>query len=102
MITNENLRKDLGRNIKAGNWLVVYMLFLPAASYAGSSRLGGRDLIRYPLDLLVVVSGAVGFFFWGCASAFLTPEIEATILSRGKPAKSLPPPKKAVQTASDP
>ena len=84
MITRESLRKDLGRNIRAGIWLVVYMLFLLAASYAGSSRFGGHDLIRYPLDLLLVVLGAVGFFFWGCASAFLTPEIQAATLAQEK------------------
>ena len=65
IIAGEKLRNDLGKNLRAGVWLVVYMLFLLAVSYAGSSRFGGHDLIRYPKDLLVVVIGAVGFFFLG-------------------------------------
>ena len=74
----------MGKNIKAGIWLVVYMLFLLAVSYAGSRRFGGHDLIAYPIDLLVVVLGAIGFFFWGCASAFVTPDIEAALLQQEK------------------
>jgi amino acid transporter len=84
MLAHRNLRKDLGKNIRAGIWLVVYMLFLLVVSYAGSSRFGGHDLIRYPLDQLTVVLGAIGFFCWGCASAFVTPDIEAAILAQEK------------------
>ncbi len=84
IIARDELRNDVGRNIKAGIWLVAYMLFLLAISYAGSKRFGGRDLIRYPTDLLVVVVGAVGFFFWGRASAFLTPDMKAALLAQKK------------------
>ncbi len=89
MITNEGLRKDLGKNVRAGIWLVAYMLFLLAASYAGSERFGGHNIIGYPEDLLVVVGGAIGFFCWGCASAFVTPDIEAAILAQEKSEKTL-------------
>ena len=89
MVAHENLRKDLGKNIRAGIWLVAYMLFLLAVSYAGSRRFGGHNLIKYPEDLLVVVIGAIGFFFWGLASAFVTPEIEAALLAQEKSEKVL-------------
>ena len=65
------------------------MLFLLAVSYAGSRRFGGHNLIKYPEDLLVVVIGAIGFFFWGLASAFVTPEIEAALLAQEKSEKVL-------------
>lgn len=89
MIAHKSLRKDLAKNIRAGIWLVVYMLFLLAASYAGSSRFGGHDLIPYPLDMPAVALGAIGFFIWGCASAFVTPDIEAAILAQEKSRESL-------------
>ncbi len=84
MLTNEDLRKDLGKNIKAGIWLVAYMMFLLTISYAGSKNFGGRDIIRYPEDILVVAIGAIAFFTWGCASAFVTPDIEEAILAQEK------------------
>lgn len=89
VITREELRKDLGKNIKAGIWLVAYMFFLLAISYAGSKQFGGHDLIKYPLDLLVVVIGAIAFFFWGRASAFLTPDMEAALADQKKSEKFL-------------
>jgi len=76
VLAREDLRKDVGKNVKAGIWLVVYMFFLLAVSYAGSKQFGGRDLIKYPLDLLVVIIGAVVFFYWGNASAIRTADIE--------------------------
>ncbi len=84
IIAREELRKDVGKNIKAGIWLVAYMFFLLAISYAGSKRFGGHDLIKYPTDMLVAAVGAIGFFFWGRASAFLTPEMEAALLAQKK------------------
>ena len=79
VITREDLRQDLGKNIKAGIWLVAYMFFLLAISYAGSKQFGGHNLIKYPMDLVVVVIGAVVFFFWGRASAFLTPDMQKAL-----------------------
>ncbi len=83
VITQEELRKDIGKYIKAGIWLVFYMFFLLAVSYAGSKQFGGHNLIKYPYDLLVVVIGAIHFFMWGRASAFCTPDMEAA-LQNGK------------------
>lgn len=92
MMSDVSLRKDLGKNLKAGIWLVVYMFFLLAVSFAGSKQFGGHDMIKYPMDLVVVIIGAVGFFYWGCASAISTPEIEATLLAQEKRlAAGLPP-----------
>ena len=84
VITREELRKDLGKNIKAGIWLVAYMFFLLAVSYAGSKQFGGHNLIKYPMDLVVVIIGAIAFFFWGRASAFLTPDMEAALAAQEK------------------
>jgi len=79
IIFRKDLRRDTGKNVKAGIWLVVYMFFLLAVSYAGSHAFGGHDLIRYPLDMVVVIIGAIIFFYWGYASAFLTPDMEEAV-----------------------
>ncbi len=101
MKTDKTLRKDLGKNLKAGIWLVAYMFFLLAISYVGSKQFGGHNLIAYPMDLVVVIIGSIGFFYWGCASAFVTPDIEAVLLAQEK-AVAEHPEKAAVDLASNP
>jgi len=76
MQARPELRRDLGKQIKAGVWMVVYMVFLLAISFAGSKSFGGRNLIPYPWDMLVAAVGAAVFFYWGNASAFLTEDME--------------------------
>jgi len=75
-VRGDELKKDLARNVKAGIWLVVFMLFLLAVSYLGSKSFGGRNIIPFPLDLAVVIIGAAVFFYWGNASAFKTEDME--------------------------
>ncbi|MDA8337110.1 MAG: APC family permease [Peptococcaceae bacterium] len=70
------LRKDSAKHIKGGIWLVVFMLFLLAVSYLGSKSFGGQNIIKFPLDMVVAVIGAVVFFYWGNASAFKTEDME--------------------------
>ncbi|HUW63319.1 MAG TPA: APC family permease [Spirochaetia bacterium] len=79
ILFREDLRQDVAKNVKAGIWLVVYMFFLLALSYAGSKQFGGYGLITYPMDLVVATIGAIVFFYWGLASAFLTPDMEAAV-----------------------
>ncbi|OAT85425.1 APC family permease [Desulfotomaculum copahuensis] len=84
VIARADLRTDLAKNIKAGIWLVVYMFFLLAVSYAGSKQFGGHNLIKYPEDMLVVIIGAIVFFYWGNASAMRTEEIENAVADQVK------------------
>jgi|GEM_PF-3236034 len=70
------LRQDVAKHVKGGIWLVVYMLFLLAVSYMGSKSFGGHNIIEFPVDMVVVVIGAIIFFYWGNASAFKTEDME--------------------------
>ncbi|AFM43377.1 amino acid transporter [Desulfosporosinus acidiphilus SJ4] len=79
-----DLRTNIGKHIKAGIWLVVYMVFMIAISYFGSSKFGGKDFIKYPMDQFVAIIGAVIFYFWGSASAFQTEEIVEVVKEQAK------------------
>lgn len=84
LVARPDLRQDIGKHIKAGIWLVVYMLFMIAISYLGSTKFGGKDIIKYPMDQFVTIVGAVIFFLWANASAIPTREIEALVAEQAK------------------
>ncbi|CAA7602143.1 Amino acid/polyamine transporter I [Acididesulfobacillus acetoxydans] len=83
LIARPELRKGMSKNIKAGVWLIVYMLFILALSRLGSAKFGGTDVIKYPMDQLVCVVGGVIFFLWANASAYSTPEIQEIVAEQG-------------------
>ena len=64
------LRENLGRDIKAGIWLVVYLLFILLMSYLGS--FGGQKIIPFPWDNVVVAIFSLLFFIWGVRSGYAT------------------------------
>lgn len=84
LVFRPELRKDNWKNIKAGIWLVFFMLFMLAIGYLGSKQFGGNDTFKYPLDQLIVIAGAVVFFFWGNASAISTKEIENVMVEQNR------------------
>lgn len=57
-------------DLRAGLWLAVMILFEIAVSYAGS--FGGRGLLPYPWDIVVVVLASVVFYYWAIASGYET------------------------------
>ncbi len=64
--------------VKAGIWLVVYIIVMLVMTYIGSSNFGApHQLIPYPWDILVVAVVALAFYYWGVASGFTTYEVEA-------------------------
>jgi amino acid transporter len=79
-----DLRNDIGKHIKAGIWLVVYMIFMIIISYTGSKNFGGHDMIKYPMDQFVVAVAAIIFFIWANASAFPTQEIKEVLEEQAK------------------
>lgn len=84
LVFRPDLRKDVGKNIKAGLWLVVYMLFMIAISYTGSTKFGGIGMIRYPMDQFVIIIAAIIFFLWGNASAISSQEIRDIVAEQSK------------------
>ncbi|CAB1130225.1 putative amino acid-proton symporter YbeC [Candidatus Hydrogenisulfobacillus filiaventi] len=69
------------QTIRAGIWLVVYLL---AISYFGAGRFGaayngGKGLIHYPLDLVVVAVMSLIFYYWGVASGIETKDTQEAL-----------------------
>lgn len=62
------------RDFKAGLWVVGTGAFVTLMSYLGS--FGGKNIIPYPWDNLVVLAGCLIFYYWGVASGYRTEEAE--------------------------
>lgn len=56
------------KQLKAAAWMLVYLLFLSLISLIGSSEFNGLNWIHYPLDFVVIIIGALGFYAWGINS----------------------------------
>ncbi len=74
---NTSLDKVDGASLKSGIWLVAYMVVMLAMTYFGSATFGspfngGKGLIHYPMDLVVVVVIAIVFYYWGVSSGRMT------------------------------
>ncbi len=66
--------------VKAGIWLVVYIVVMLVLTYIGSSQFGApHQIIPYGWDMLVVAVVSLVFFYWGVASGIPTFESEAKL-----------------------
>jgi len=68
---------DFGRQLSGAWWLIAYLPTIALLSYFGSAQFGGRDVIPFGWDLVVVGAVGVVFYFWGVASGWRTPAVEA-------------------------
>jgi len=65
------------KSIKAGLWLVVYLVVMLVLSFFGSKQFGAaHPFIAYPWDMLVVAAISVVFYYWGANSGIETEEIQ--------------------------
>ncbi len=69
----KEIERPSARSVKSGTWLVVYLVVMLFMSYAGSARFGaaangGKGLIHYPLDLIVIIVLSLIFYYWGASS----------------------------------
>ncbi|PSB92145.1 APC family permease [Candidatus Pandoraea novymonadis] len=60
--------KGFGRDLKAAWWMIGYLPTLALCSYIGSREFGGLGLFPYGLDMLIVASLSLGFYYWGVKS----------------------------------
>lgn len=56
---------DLKNQLQHSWWLIIYMVFMAIMSYVGSSGFGGQDLIKYPVDFVVIIIVSLIFYYWG-------------------------------------
>ncbi len=83
------LERPSSQSIKSGLWMVVYLIAMLGMVYFGSSKLGElKNVIPYPLDLVVVIVLAIIFFYWGVASGYRTSYLEDALANLGDGSKS--------------
>lgn len=74
----EGIRDRIKSDWKSGSWLVFYFIFMLIISRLGNYQLpnGAKPIIASPWDSLIVVIGALIFYYWGVNSAMVEPEID--------------------------
>ncbi|TQF01882.1 APC family permease [Kitasatospora acidiphila] len=63
-------------HLKAGVWMIAYLVVMAGVSWAGSKSYGGHNHLKEPLDLVVVALLALAFYFWGVRSAWSNPSLD--------------------------
>ena len=89
--STSTLDKVDAESAKSAVWLVLYLLALLGMTYFGSAQFGspyngGKGLIQYPLDLVVVAVLGLLFFYFGVASGRKT---EASIAAVARIAEDM-------------
>ncbi|MEB4870202.1 APC family permease [Priestia megaterium] len=73
----KNNWKGFGRNLKAGMWMVVYLLCMMTISFLGSEKFGGHNIIKYGWDMLLITFVSLIFYGWALKSGYKTEYMEA-------------------------
>ncbi|WP_067624747.1 APC family permease [Alicyclobacillus acidiphilus] len=72
----EDTRPYGWKSIKAGIWLVVYLIVLLLMTYFGAKNFGApHQLIKYPYDVIVLAVVSLIFYYWGIHSGIVTDEL---------------------------
>lgn len=66
---------ELKPHLKAGTWMIAYLLVMAAVSWAGSTEYGGQGYIPEGADLALVAVLALVFYYWGVRSAWANPSL---------------------------
>lgn len=61
-------RANWRQQLKGAYWLICYLIFISLISFAGSEGFGGRNLIPYPMDFVVIIIASLGFYVWAVHS----------------------------------
>ena len=66
-----------GKHLKAGIWLVVWLVVELLMAAFGSKDFGApHQIIPYPWDLVVIIVYSIGFYYWAIHSGWKTPDTE--------------------------
>ncbi len=74
-------------NLSNGWWIIVYFAGLAVISYLGSFG-GGRGILPFGIDMLVVAAWSLIIYFWGIGERLAVTEVPEEVLEE-KSAKSL-------------
>ncbi|WP_153098940.1 APC family permease [Paraburkholderia hayleyella] len=60
------------RDLKAAWWLVAYLPTMALLSLTGSKEFGGRGILPYGWDMLLVIVCSLVFYYWGVHTGYRT------------------------------
>jgi amino acid transporter len=69
--------RDFRRQLNGAWWLIAYLPAIAGLSYIGSVKFHGLGWMTYGWDLVIVGLVGLAFYFWGLASGWRTPDVEA-------------------------
>ncbi len=73
----EDVSKFSGKHLRAGIWLVVYVVVMLLMTLWGSKNFGAPyPVVPYPWDVVLVIVLSLAFYYWAVASGWKTPEAE--------------------------
>lgn len=76
---------ELKPHLKAGSWMVAYLLVMAFVSWGGGSEFGGKGYLPPGWDMVVVAVLGLAFYFWGIRSAWRNPTLEAVEREMAEP-----------------
>ncbi|KOG91380.1 amino acid:proton symporter [Streptomyces varsoviensis] len=68
---------ELKPHLKAGAWMVAYLLVMACVSWAGGTDFGGQGYLAEGWDIVTVVLIGLVFYVWGVRSAWRNPSLVA-------------------------
>ena len=74
---------ELKPHLRAGAWMVAYLLVMAFVSWAGGKEFGGRGYLPEGWDILVVSLIGLAFYAWGVRSAWRNPSLTGIVAEAG-------------------
>ncbi|MEV0266660.1 APC family permease [Streptomyces sp. NPDC050617] len=68
---------ELKPHLKAGAWMVAYLVVMACVSWAGGTDFGGQGYLAEGWDIVTVVLIGLAFYVWGVRSAWRNPSLVA-------------------------
>ncbi|WP_125760783.1 APC family permease [Companilactobacillus hulinensis] len=62
--------REFKQKIYASLWMIVHLVGLSVISWLGSSDFGGLNMIKYPMDFLVIIIFSTIVYFWAVNSSY--------------------------------
>ncbi|OAT80702.1 aspartate:proton symporter [Desulfotomaculum copahuensis] len=67
------------RHVRSGIWLMVYLVAIIFCSYIGDKSFGGKGLLKFPGDTLVVAALSIAAYYWGVLTGYETGDIKEVV-----------------------
>jgi len=62
-------------HLKAGAWMVAYLLVMASVSYMGGKEFGGKGYLPEGWDIVLVALIGLAFYYWGVRSSWRNPTL---------------------------